>query len=178
MAITHIEMAVKTQEKFEFYILSLVFTLLALSIQTAKFGDSFYANFFELTGWVCLVISGIAGLWRMEFIPIQHGKIAKKHEIEEQIINFEEIKKKGVSEISVLLTGSTEKIDETLENNRAALVILDTVIDKIDHHNLLKYRTHKYAFVFGVLLILLSRGWDPASKIGATILQALRLCPS
>lgn len=125
-----------------------------------------------------MVVSGIAGLWRMEFIPIQHGKIAKKHEIEEQIINFEEIKKKGVSEVSVLLTGSTEKIDETLKNNREALVILDTVIDKIEHHNFLKYRIHKYAFIIGILFILLSRGLTPASKIGATILQSLKLCLS
>lgn len=175
MSITHIEMAAKTQEKFEFYMLTLVFTLLALSIQTAKFGNSSYSNFFELFGWGSLLVSGLAGLWRMEFIPVQHGKLAKKHEIEEQIIHFEEIKRKGGSEVSVLLTESTEKIDETLENNRKALIILDTVIDKIDHHNLLKYKTHKYAFVIGLLFILLSRGYAPVTKIGTTLLQTLKL---
>ena len=64
------EIAQKTQEKFEFYVISLVFTLLALSIQTSKFGSSNIADASELSGWVSLLVSGLAGLWRMQFVPI------------------------------------------------------------------------------------------------------------
>ena len=174
MSITHIEMAAKTQEKFEFYILSLVFTLLALSIQSAKFQNPSYVNFIELLGWGSFFVSGLAGLWRMEFIPVQHGKLAKRHEIEEQIIQYEEIKRKGISEVSVILTGGTEKIDETLNNNREALVILDNVIDKIDQHNLIKYKVHKYAFVIGLLFVLLSRGYEPLSKIVPSVFLTMK----
>ena len=177
MSTTHIELAVQTQEKLEFYFLSLVFTLLALSVQTAKFTDSsLYANGFELIGWACLLVSGLAGLWRMEFIPVQHSKIAKRHEIEEQIIKFEEFKMRGAFEVPVLLTGSIENINLTLKNNREALVILDQVISKLENSNFLKYKTHKYSFIIGLFFILLSRGDSPFSTIVMSIMNKFSNC--
>jgi hypothetical protein len=59
-----------------------VFTLLALSIQTAKFGTSSIADIFELIGWVLLFISGISGLWRLEFLPVEREKLVMRDEYE------------------------------------------------------------------------------------------------
>lgn len=173
MSITHIEMAANTQEKFEFYFLSLVFTLLALSIQTSSFGSNIYSNYYELFGWVLLLVSGLCGLWRMEFIPVQHAKIAKKQEIENQIIQFEEFRRQGAVEVPVLLTGSIEIIEKTLNNNRNALIILDEVIEKLEKHSLIKYKIHKFAFVAGLIFILLSRGFIPMQNVLANILSLL-----
>ena len=74
----------------------------------------------------------------------------------------------------MVLTGGTEKIDETLKNNREAIAILDEVIDKIDHQNLLKYKAHRYAFVTGLIFIFLSRGHAPMAKIGAIFLHIIK----
>ena len=169
MSITHIEMAANTQEKFEFYFLSLVFTLLALSIQTSSFGNNIYSNSYELIGWMLLLVSGLCGLWRMEFVPVQHAKISQKQEIENQIIQFEKFRGQGAIEVPVLLTGGIEVIEETLANNRNALIILDEVIEKLEKHSLIKYKIHKFAFVAGLIFILLSRSFKPLQNILAIL---------
>lgn len=174
MGISNIEMAQTTQEKFEFYVISLVFTLLALSIQTAEFGNSTFSNFFELSGWLCLLVSGFAGLWRMEFVPVEHGKLAKKTELENQIIALEELRRRGRTEVFVLQTATTEQIEERVQYDREALRIFDSVISKLDRHNMYKYTTHKYTFVIGVVCLVLSRGYVPAKKIIATVFPCVK----
>lgn len=54
------EIGQRIQEKFRFYVLGLTFTILALAIQTAKFGISAVADGLELFGWVVLFVSGVA----------------------------------------------------------------------------------------------------------------------
>jgi len=76
MSLSEREIAQQSQEKFEFYLVGLVFTLLALSIQTAKFGQSNLSDFFELSGWLSLAVSGLSGLWRLEYIPVIREKLA------------------------------------------------------------------------------------------------------
>jgi len=98
--------AQQQQEKFEFYLLSLVFTLLALSVQSAKFGSSTLVDTLELSGWVSLLISGIAGLWHMESSPIIRVKMAQKQEFEEYISQMKELQLKGQTKITLLETSS------------------------------------------------------------------------
>ena|ERR1017187_3553235 len=65
------EYGMQLQEKFELYLLGLIFTVLALAVQTAKFDNiNIIAAYFELVSWVALLISGLVGLWRMELIPV------------------------------------------------------------------------------------------------------------
>jgi hypothetical protein len=67
----NLEYAIQTQQKFEFYFLALVFTILGLSIQTAKL--SFWLQgVFEIAAWLSLLASGLAGLSRMEWIPVSY----------------------------------------------------------------------------------------------------------
>lgn len=100
MAPSEREIAQQSQEKFEFYLIGLVFTLLVLSIQTAKFGQSNLSNFFELSGWVSLAVSGLFGLSRLEYIPVIRDKIATKYEFEEKLAELRELQLKGVEEVS------------------------------------------------------------------------------
>jgi hypothetical protein len=165
MAKSHIELAHQFQEKFEFYLLSLVFTLLAVSIQTAKIGTDVIPVCFEVIGWMCLLVSGVFGLWRMEYIPVTHGKIGKKREIEDQIIHLETLRNQGQRDVEVLINGNVEVIEKTLENNRGGIEILDDLIASLEKHNLIKYRVHKYAFVIGVSAILAARSWMPIKSI-------------
>jgi len=62
--------AIDVQGKFELYLISLTFTLLALSIQTASFRNCIISDIFELTGWVLLLSSGITGIMRYSHIPV------------------------------------------------------------------------------------------------------------
>src|ERR1700675_3517520 len=98
MAQTYGDQAASTSEKFELYTISLVFTLLALSVQTAKFGDSYIADSSELLGWVTLLISGIFGLWRMELKPMALSNLERKHGVEKMLMDLEEERRKGVKQ--------------------------------------------------------------------------------
>ena len=66
---SNIDVAIRIQEKFEFYFLSLTFVILGLSIQTSKFGVHAISDGLELLGWISLFVSGMAGLSRMRGAP-------------------------------------------------------------------------------------------------------------
>ena len=70
------EVAAQAQEKFHFYLVGLVFTLLALSVQTEKFVGPALDDALEVGGWIALLCSGIAGLWRLEYVPVIRQKFA------------------------------------------------------------------------------------------------------
>lgn len=84
----NIEVAQRIQEKFEFYLLALTFTLVGLAIQTATFGTHVGADVAELVGWFLLLVSGIFGLSRMEWTPVIHDLESKRYEKEESTTFF------------------------------------------------------------------------------------------
>ena len=85
--------AMDIQEKYELYLVSLTFTLLALSVQSASFGTHPIGDAFELLGWLLLLISGITGLLRLEQVPVvlryYAAKEQQKDVIEEQLAKVE-----------------------------------------------------------------------------------------
>ena len=50
------------EAKLRFYMVALIFTILAASIQTATFGRSYVEDTLELAGWLALAIAGFSGL--------------------------------------------------------------------------------------------------------------------
>jgi NhaP-type Na+/H+ or K+/H+ antiporter len=63
----------RIQEKFQFYILGLIFTLLGLAVQTASFGSVVIADLFELGSWVCFLLSALVMISRLEWAPQFYG---------------------------------------------------------------------------------------------------------
>src|SRR5271170_4479022 len=57
------------QQKFEMYFLALIFTIVGLAIQSAKFSSDRWQWGLEISGWACLVAAGIVGLLRMRLVP-------------------------------------------------------------------------------------------------------------
>lgn len=159
------EIAHNTQEKFEFYLLSLAFTLLALSIQTSKFGESPIADTFELLGWVSLLISGVAGLWRAEFMPVERLKMVQKEEFENKIFELKKLQMKGVNEVFVLDSNSNQQIPERIGEFQKAVDALTPVIERLARSNMRKYYVHRYLFVFGLASLLVSRSFEPATNL-------------
>lgn len=159
------ELAHQTQEKFEFYIISLIFTLLALSIQTSTFGISEIADIFELLGWALLLIAGIFGLWRMEYKSSERVKVTQKQEFENKIFDMQQLIQQGEHEIFVLETNRLENITERIRSFQEAISVLDPIIVKIDKENSIKYTVHRYTFISGLVFLLLSRGYIPVSNL-------------
>ena len=153
--------AQQTQEKFEFYLLSLVFTLLALSIQTAKFGASVPGDILELLGWACFVVSGLAGLSRIEWTSIIRLQMEIRSEREEEVLKLKEFQLKGQLQLHVLDTGRSQSIVDRIENRENAVRVLTPQIEKLERRSLFKYKGHKYGFVVGVLCVVASRAYEP-----------------
>lgn len=169
MSAQEFEIAQKQQEKFEFYLISLVFTLLALSIQTSEFGNSNIADAFELLGWILLLASGLAGLWRMEFLSIERVKGAQKEEYRDKVIEMEGLIQQGTTEVHVLENNATQAVSERRDEYQSAVDALGPVIKKLERNNLWKYTVHRYAFVVGVIALVFSRAYIPASNLFSNI---------
>ena len=161
------EIALDAQEKFEFYLISLVFTLLALSIQTAKFGQSSVGDLLELFGWFAFLISGLTGLSRLEYLPVIREKYAFQDEIEEELHKLEAQKAKGETTVFVVGTKSQQPIDSLIENRQIAQDKINGLIKTLKAKTcyLTKYLVHKYAFVAGILLVATARAYIPATNL-------------
>lgn len=157
--------AQQTQEKFEFYLLSLVFTLLALSIQTAKFGTAIPPDALELSGWLFFIVSGISGLWRMEWTPVIRIKLAQKQSFENDISKLKELQLQGQTELLILENDSKQPIQERIQNYENAINLLSPYITKLERKHFIKYYFHIYGFVLGVLCVASARAYAPALSI-------------
>lgn len=165
--------AQQTQEKFELYLLSLVFTLLALAIQTASFGSSLPKNALELSGWLCLLVSGLAGLWRLQWVPVLRVQMAERKSIENEIFKLKELQLQGQTELLVLESGTRQPITERLVHRNAALAAYDPAIAKRERRIFLAYDIHKYAFVVALVLAIASRGFEPGLAIAKHLISLL-----
>jgi hypothetical protein len=159
------EIALDAQEKFEFYLIGLVFTLLALSIQTSKFGQSSIGDLLELLGWIALLISGLAGLSRLEYIPEIREKYASHDEFKEELSKLQAQKAKGETTLFVVESQSQQPIGSLIENRLIAINTINKSIKALEAKNHTKYSVHKYAFVAGILLVATARAYIPATNL-------------
>lgn len=153
------EFARELQVKFEVYFTGLIFTLLAASIQTAKFTYSPLANAFEMAGWIALLIAGLAGLSRFEWLPTDHDVQASLREAQDIMDTWRDVERRGgrvvnenheVHDVASILQKQKDSIDKVLLHIKTR--------DKISG---MKHEVRKYCFVFGLCSIITSRACEP-----------------
>jgi hypothetical protein len=152
----NIDLAIQVQQKFEFYFLALVFTLLGLSVQTSTITGG-WQGFFEIASLVTLLVSGIAGLLRLEQVPRFYELIGNLQEGKNRL----GILNKGLGGGTVLSPSDKQwsKEDLVKEKSRGEQYILKTEEEQNKEMKQLvrKYSMHKWCFVAGICLLLISR---------------------
>lgn len=165
MAKTNIEIAQQTEEKFYFYLTALVFTLLGLSIQTASFGDSNFANILEIMGWLSFLLSGLAALSRLELCPNVYQSFDGLKKLKAHKDELLRMQKQGLKEVHVLEDNNTESIEVLLREEDEQINTLDAHIKKIQNSVTIRYQIHRWSFVIGLLLIISARAYLPISNM-------------
>ena len=137
----NLEYAVNTKDKFQFYFLALVFTILGLSIQTSTF-SSRIQSMIEIGGWLFLFASGVAGLSRMEWLPVLYEYKAELTR-REAFIRDSRAGRPTVDESGEIMTESASK-EFTSGVENSALGIVSTM-DKLTCRAKAKHFLHKWA---------------------------------
>lgn len=153
------------QEKFELYLLALVFTVLGLAIQTASFGRYDLADCFELLAWILLLISGIAGLSRLEWVPVAYHTLGTAKDLKNERKNFIELLSSGVDRHPVVDHSEPLHIQELIDDRSVAIVKVEQRIKQLEESILRKYSIHKWCFVVAVAFLVCARGYPVADTL-------------
>lgn len=168
---TNTQIAQQIQLKHQFYVLTLCFTVLALSIETADFDGPLVANAIELVGWLCLLFSGLLGLIRFELVP----KLYQLFDAQAQLThNKSELKKADITGGEEIFSVQDKKIlpiSEIVKRIDADLARANEAITERNQKIADRYVLHRWLFVAGVVALVISRGYAPAEKI------VLAICP-
>lgn len=152
------EAAERMQSQFRFYFVSLVFTLLAASIQTAKFGSSHVQSIAELTGWLLFSMSGLVALSYLEWEPIVREQLASRDSYAHQLNDAKTAKLRGITELHVLESGQTQSLEERIKNLENATGQLAAAADIKLARAGLKYEVWRWSFVAALAAMLVARG--------------------
>jgi hypothetical protein len=166
-----LEYARSLQEKFELYLLALVFTILGLAIQTAKLGAGSWPGLLEFSGWVALLLSGLVGLWRMEWIPPLYKSHTAEAQITKELADMREAQENGQK--LVQFEDGTVPIADAIQGREAGLAKAKKQVKERERAMHIKYGFHKWLMVLGFVMLIASRGQGPIQLITTGIRGAL-----
>jgi hypothetical protein len=151
----------EAQQKFDYYVVALIFTLLAVSVQTGAFGESATRDALELASWVLLLVAGLLALWRLEWTHVADALIRQIDRLDQE--RFELLKGKAQGQASVLVaTTQTESpIDEQIANREKSASKLKAKLSQVDRSGQRKYNIGRSAFLLGLCLLVASRAYLP-----------------
>ena len=153
----NIHAAQRFQERFEFYLVALTFTLLGLAAQTAAFGQFIVADWAELAAWGALLLSGLTGLARLEGIPHLYKLASVRSERLELLTAL----RRGSGGGEVEFLNETLPLEDALAKQEANLDQIDEALEGRDAVLIGKAKTQRRSFAAGVTMLLAARSLPP-----------------
>lgn len=148
--------AAEIKAKLEFYFLGLVFTVLALSVQKGELIRPFGQFIVEISAWVALLISGLAGLSRMEWTAVSYlymdqiktneGNLSRLEQAQGNVVDQNDGRLISPQELSEWKHRLDKKVKSDKKESKA-----------VERRSQWKYRVHKLGFVVGLALLIVSR---------------------
>lgn len=160
----------EVQQKFDYYVVALIFTLLAASIQTGEFGNSAPRDALELVSWFLLLVAGLVALWRLEWMHIADRLSTDLARIDQERLELLKHKAGGARSVLVGTTETMSTVEEQIANRKESASKLQKRMAQLDQSALHKYDIGRYALVLGLCLLVASRAYLPLLGI----LRALR----
>jgi len=173
MTDTNVQIARQIQFKYQFYLLSLCFTVLALAVETAKFGRPVAANAIELGGWLCLLISGLIGLFRFELVPGMYQLSSEQTRLHHDKSTLQDEALHGTEELFIPAENRDVKIRDLVTRINTDHAKLNNIISQQNNKLISRYLWHQWLFVAGVVALVISRGYEPAASILAVVFSKL-----
>ena len=160
-----LEAGQRVQERVQYYFVTLTFTLLALSIETATFSGSKISQICELLGWVVLLTSGISGLSRLNSLPSNFKISIHRSSIQSDIDSTRKLIKEGNKTILLQKTDETVEATPYLEDRLKTLGSLEEKESVLLSKQSVLMKVHRSALFLGLVLLLISRGIDHACSL-------------
>lgn len=159
----------RIQEKYDFYILALTFTIVGFAIQTQPESFSLIGKIAELLSWLFLILSGITGIFRIEkqyeLYQLAHHQYSRSQEL----VLFKQAQRKGVSEIEYVQAPPKKSIlpvrDEVIEGLQEGIIDVNSRIGKRQFNSKILFYLQKSLFLLGLLSIMIARGIKPFLEI-------------
>ena len=147
-------------DRRDFFTLSLVFTVLAVAIQTAEFGKHEFQRYLEIFAWLGLFVSGISALLRVRMASVYYDAIGypEKYrswsrllrEYKGSIYRYRDGSYYEMSNEERLKSGSEE------ENNA---VSMEEKAKGVSTQGSIQHEVHFWSLLIGLILLGVSRAW-------------------
>jgi hypothetical protein len=160
----NLEAASRIQEKFDFYLIGLTFTVLGFAVQTARFGRGEVCDASELLAWAALFVSGIFAFRRLEWTPPFYVESAER----DRIAGFAtEFRRRHAEGAPVRNAKTLAPVDtaEMVERYDAASRARDEILSNMNDRGRRRYVLQRTMFLAGFLLLMLARGLSPLVRL-------------
>ena len=116
-----------------------------------------------LASWLLLFASGLAGLSRLEWLPVAHLVHGATQDVEAQVEHLEQLGAQGHREV----TDDEEAVPiaDALARRKTKLAGLEAKEASFTRSTRCKYLVHKWTFLGGLALLLVARGYVPAQGV-------------
>jgi len=161
MTSSNIQVAQRVREQFDAYFLGLTFTVLGLSIQTAKFGTAVASDWLELTAWTLLLVSGIAGLSRMELIPEIHRRFDLQDERAVLAHEGKMALAKGQKTIYDIGFRTDVPLDDFIARQNQEVARVEESLRPLHRQTSIAYTLMRVAFIGGMVSLVAARAIGP-----------------
>jgi len=153
MTEANLKAAQDVHHKLEFYLVALVFTALVFAIQSAKFTVQVLPDITEIMAWLALLVSGLLGLRRIEYIPVLYrtGDAVRFHD-------------RHASERS-LERAQRPDLAKRMDANDAKFEELRELVRRMETFNYGKYFWQKSCLVGGFVVLWISRAWPHVQQL-------------